>query len=130
MSSYYVFCGLPGGLPGNYSLFLKFEGVGAVAVTPGENAFRYETTITAVSPSTGSYFGNTLLTITGTNFLTGSGETLVYIGSATNWFCKIQSITSSQITCLTPPDHPSYGGYGTSVQVIASSKLTTFNTCP
>jgi hypothetical protein len=47
-------------------------GVGgaSVAATAGADSFSYAFTVTSVSPSTGSYNGGTLLTITGTNFVT------------------------------------------------------------
>ena len=103
-------CGLPGGKEGSYQVQVNFlDGTGdAVADDPLMSAFDYSFQIDSISPSVGSFYGGTLLTITGQNFLTGSGETLVYVGYQTNWFCTIQSITETQITCLTPPFHPSY----------------------
>lgn len=68
----------------------------------------YDFAITSVSPKSGSYYGGTLLTITGTNFSPVSGDTLVYIGSTLNWFCNIESITTTQIKCRTPEMSPDY----------------------
>jgi hypothetical protein len=61
----------------------------------GVNKFSYEFRVDSVGPSSGSYYGGTLLTITGQNFMTGKGDTLVYIGPATNWICTIQTITTT-----------------------------------
>jgi hypothetical protein len=65
--------GLPGGLAGTYLLYLNLQTNSAgdsVPATTDANSFSYAVTVTSVSPSTGSYNGGTLLTITGTNFVT------------------------------------------------------------
>ncbi len=53
----------------------------------------YEVVIDSVSPTTGSYEGGTLLTITGRNFVPDEIETMVMIGNELNQICKIESIT-------------------------------------
>ena len=44
--------------------------------------------------------GGTVVTITGTSFLTGTGEMLVRLGTID---CPITSVTATQIKCTTPP---------------------------
>jgi hypothetical protein len=61
-------------------------------------------TITAITPRYGNVVGNELVTITGTNFVDGS--THVKIDGIT---CAVQSVSATQITCLTgsrPGDQP------------------------
>jgi hypothetical protein len=55
-------------------------------------------TIASISPRYGSVLGNELITITGTNFV--SGSTTVTIDDID---CVTQSVTVTQITCLTGP---------------------------
>lgn len=102
--------GLSGGLPGNYTLeVILTNGQGQAQPTvAGADHFTYEFAITSVSPQTGSFYGGTLLTLTGINFSPEPTDTLVYIGYALNWFCKIESITENNATCRTPPSHPKY----------------------
>lgn len=54
-------------------------------------------TISNVNPSTGSFAGNTSITITGTNFISVTGVTIANI-SATN----INTVSNTQITATTP----------------------------
>lgn len=70
-----------------------------------------------------------MLTITGSNFSPASQQTLVYIGDTLNWFCNIESITSTQIKCRTPMISSSYSP-GTAVNVYASTRLIIINSCP
>ena len=61
-----VQCGLPGGKEGQYSVQLTFDGVGdAVIISPEMGHFSYSFQIDSVSPSEGSFYGGTLLTIVG-----------------------------------------------------------------
>jgi hypothetical protein len=78
---------------------------------------------------TGSFNGGTLITITGTNFSPAASDTLVYIGDSLNWFCNIESITATQITCRTPAISKYYTP-GESQRVVISTKLYLLNTCP
>jgi hypothetical protein len=85
-----VQAGLSGGLAGTFTVQVTlpdFNGDNIAA--PGVDQFQYLCSITSVSPSTGSYNGGTLLTITGTNFSPAYSDTLVYIGDTLNWFCNI-----------------------------------------
>ena len=74
----------------------------SIAAGANTNAFSYKFTVSSISPQTGSYYGNTLLTITGENFVTAAQQTLAYVGFALNWFCTIESITTTEIKCRTP----------------------------
>lgn len=58
---------MPGGLPGNYTVQVNYpnDGGDAVLAATGVNAFSYDFKVTAVSPASGSFYGGTLLTITG-----------------------------------------------------------------
>lgn len=85
-----VEAGLSGGLAGAFTVQVTrpdFNGDNIAA--PGVDQFQYLSSIISVSPSTGSYNGGTLLTITGTNFSPAYGDTLVYVGDTLNWFCNI-----------------------------------------
>lgn len=82
--------GLSGGLAGTFTVQVTlpdFNGNNIAA--PGVDEFQYLCSITSVSPSTGSYNGGTLLTITGNNFSPAYSDTLVYIGETLDWFCNI-----------------------------------------
>ena len=59
--------GLPGGLEGDYKVVVNVQPDKGDSIAGGVNAdaFSYKFTVSSVSPSTGSYHGNTLLTITG-----------------------------------------------------------------
>lgn len=96
--------------------------------TPGANSFSYAVTVSSVSPSTGSYNGGTLITITGTNFVTDIAETNVYIGVLLNWFCNIESITSTIIQCRTPPISTYYTTNDANT-VTVSTRLVVLNKC-
>lgn len=58
--------------------------------------------ISSISPLTGSYYGGTLLTITGINFTPDPLKTLVSIGDYLNTLCVIESVAQTQITCRMP----------------------------
>ncbi len=110
ITSTLITCGLPGGLPGNYSVQVNYPYSTGDALLSANNTnlFSYESKITGVYPNFGSFFGGTLLTIVGFNFSPTYSDTLVYIGDMVNWFCKIQSINDTVIKCLTPPISGAY----------------------
>ena len=65
--------GLPGGNAGTYKVEVNVATTGdSLTFTVGANQFSYEVVINSISPSSGSYYGGTLLTITGTNFSTST----------------------------------------------------------
>lgn len=83
-------CGIPGGLPGNYTVEVSLVGYGAVPLLSNtSNLFTYELVITGITPRTGLYTGGTLITITGINFSPDIAENLVSIGNELNDLCVI-----------------------------------------
>lgn len=82
--------GLSGGLPGVFTVQITLpNSVGNSIATGGADQFQYLCSITSISPTSGSYYGGTLLTITGNNFSPAYSDTLVYVGDTLNWFCNI-----------------------------------------
>lgn len=82
--------GLSGGLPGVFTVQVTLpSSVGNSIATAGADQFQYLCSITSISPTSGSYYGGTLLTITGNNFSPAYSDTLVYVGDTLNWFCNI-----------------------------------------
>lgn len=74
-------CGIPGGLPGDFDVVVEIDGLGDVPASPvTANDFTYELTIDSISPTTGSHYGGTLITLTGKNFSPEISETLVSVG--------------------------------------------------
>jgi len=60
---------LPGGSAGDYKVSLVKLGYGrAIPATATTNDFKYIISISGISPTTGSIYGGTILTITGENF--------------------------------------------------------------
>lgn len=85
-----ITCGIPGGLAGNYKVEVSIAGVGDIPpASPTVNDFKYELLITSISPTSGPYYGGTLVTITGVNFSPDLLENLVSIGNELDWLCSI-----------------------------------------
>jgi hypothetical protein len=125
-----IVAGLSGGEPGVFTVQVTIDGMGdSRPGSSGADQFAYSVSITSVSPSTGSYFGGTLLTIKGINFSPAYSDTLVYIGDTPNWFCTIESITTTQISCRTPPISKYYD-INETVAIVISTKLYMLSTCP
>lgn len=101
----------------------------SIPASAGADTFTYMVTITSITPNTGSYNGGTLVTITGMNFNPAAQETLVYLGEALDWFCAIETITTTTITCRTPKINDFYTP-GTAYKFITSTRLVVFSTCP
>ena len=73
-------CGIPGGLPGEFEVEVNIIGTGNAIPNPETaNDFVYELVIESISPTTGSYYGGTLITITGRNFSPTLTENLVFV---------------------------------------------------
>jgi hypothetical protein len=87
--------GLSGGLPGIFTVHVSLPGSNgdSIPATVGADQFSYVVSITSVSPATGSYYGGTLLTISGINFSPAYSDTLAYVGDALSNFCNIETIT-------------------------------------
>ena len=52
----------------------------------------------------------------------------MYVGHTLNWFCDIETVTSTLIQCRTPKISDAYS-VGTAVQVVASTRLLILNKC-
>lgn len=128
LNNTYIKTGLPGGLPGVFTVEVNLaSSVGdSIAASPGVNTFTYAFSVSSISPSSGSIYGGTLLTITGENFSTDRQNTLVYIGDTLNWFCTIESITTTEIKCRTPAISRFYS-VGSPVSVVVSTRLLILN---
>ena len=89
--------GLSGGLPGIFTVQVSLPSSNgdSVPATVGADQFSYVVKITSISPTTGSYNGGTLLTLTGVNFSPAYSDTLAYVGDTLNNFCLIESITET-----------------------------------
>ena len=82
--------GLSGGLAGAYTVKVTLpDSTGSSITVAGADQFQYLCSITSISPTSGSYYGGTLLTIAGSNFSPAYSDTLVYVGDTLNWFCNI-----------------------------------------
>lgn len=130
MNNTYIKVGLSGGLPGVYTVEVSFShSVGnSVPVINGSNIFEYKLQVVSVYPKVGSFFGGTLITITGVNFSPAQGETHVYVGPALNWFCSIISITNDTIKCRTPMINSNYE-VNNSLSVVISTKIYMLSKC-
>jgi hypothetical protein len=85
-----ILAGIPGGLPGNYSVQVSINGVGDIPPFNAiANLFAYQVSILSITPNTGSYYGGTLVTITGINFSPITAENVVSIGDELNDVCII-----------------------------------------
>jgi hypothetical protein len=86
----YIKVGIPGGLTGKYKVQVNLIGLGeAIPNNTNVNDFAYELIINSVSPSSGSYYGGTLINIKGVNFSPALDETLVFVGNEINWMCHV-----------------------------------------
>ena len=122
-------CGIPGGLPGDFEVDVFLDGFGTIPASPSTaNDFTYELLVTDVSPVSGSYYGGTLVTITGVNFSPELSETLVFVGNELNWFCVVETLSESEITCRTPPYHSDWGNTSTH-DITVSNKIIQDSTC-
>lgn len=102
--------GLSGGLPGTFTVQVSLASSSgdSVPATIGADQFSYVVKITSISPTTGSYYGGTLLTLTGVNFSPAYLDTIAYVGETLNNFCLIESITETEIKCRTPEIDKAY----------------------
>ena len=86
----YIRAGLSGGLFGNFTVIVNVPSIGnSINTTAVSNLFNYSFTVSSVTPNNGSYFGGTLITIKGTNFVSDPQQTLVFVGAALNSLCNI-----------------------------------------
>ena len=93
---------LGGGKIGQYNLKVLIQGVGySKEGTTGSSLFSYTLAVTGISPSSGSIYGGTLITITGKNFSPINNQNQVFIGDVINNLCDIVSSSFTQIVCQT-----------------------------
>ncbi len=124
----FIKAGIPGGLPGVYDVKVIKLGFGNAIANPSTgDDFSYEVVITGVSPISGSIGGGTLITITGKNFVPDAMDTMVTIGDELNQLCKIESITSTEIKCRTPPKNFYYNVNEPQVITVDSKLIITTN---
>jgi len=91
-----MFGGAPGG---EYSLKIDHEDLGKID-TEDIGVFNVESVVTSFTPNTGTVFGGTLITITGTNFGTVRTDNPVeiYMGE-TSVDCLVQETAPTEIQC-------------------------------
>lgn len=80
--------------------------------------------VTGISPTQGSVYGGSVLTITGTNFSTVISDQAVKVG---NTYCDIFAATTTQLTCrirMTGLTEDANGDYLVLVVLAASSEAT------
>lgn len=122
--------GISGGLSGAFEVKLYKKNFGAILPSsPTATQFTYELVINSISPTTGSYYGGTLINLKGINFATNILQTLVFVGDAMNWICDVESVTSTDILCRTPPINPDYNVSDPQL-VLLTNRLIVDNTCP
>ena len=85
-----------GALSGTYTVNVFSSSYGQIASTV---TFQAIGTITSFSPSSGSVYGGTLLTINGYTFSSLITDNPVMIGA---YECPVISSSANSITCLTP----------------------------
>jgi len=84
----------PGADSGVYNIALVAKDIGRIDKTALE--LTVEGRVSGVTPLTGSYLGGTLITITGVNF---SNDKLDNPVKAGNYWCDVQTTSTTQITC-------------------------------
>lgn len=110
-------------------MIVRKAGFGEISpVNSTANDFAYELAITSISPSTGAYYGGTLITITGINFAPNILQNLVYVSDSMNWLCSIKNLTTSSIQCRTPPTNPQWTN--NTQGIIVGNRLIQDSTCP
>lgn len=108
-------CLKPAGPVGSHRPLVEFPGFGYATYSQGvTNTIDYTLTITNITPSVGSIAGGTSLTINGTGFMPEATNVNV-AGNP----CDVQSVTGSQILCLTAAG--SDGDNTTNVEVLQTS---------
>lgn len=90
-----------GAPPGSYKFAVASQAIGSSGnpygrLSTAAIAFQTSSTVTGVSPSSGSVFGGSLLTITGTNFSTTIEDQAVKVGDS---YCDILTASTTQLTC-------------------------------
>lgn len=77
--------------------------------------------VTSISPTSGSIYGGTLLTITGTNFgsvATDNPVQISYNGALGSTDCFVKTISETQITCRVANSYSAIKSAGSTGKVI------------
>lgn len=91
--------------------------------------FTYELVVNSISPTSGSYYGGTLIHLKGINFSPALDETLISVGDEINTLCSVESVNTTDILCRTPAASPFYN-ISNPQGVILTNRLMVDNTCP
>lgn len=119
-----------GALSGTFNIAIRHRVYGLLNTNAMTLVVRSE--VTNVTPLTGSIYGGTLLTITGTNFGTKKTDNPVQIstsGGIGSIDCFVQTITTTQITCRVDPDMKTAKTDGTTGEVITFLKTSEEAVC-
>jgi len=93
---------LSGGRAGIYQVQIMLAGIGnSIEAQVNSSLFAYDISITSVSPTTGSIYGGTVITILGNNFSPIITQNQVFIGITVNNFCDIIFSNFACIICQT-----------------------------
>jgi hypothetical protein len=121
-----IICVLGGGRTGEYRVRIVKDPIGSSqAQKQGDDVFKYQFTLSSISPVKGSRYGGTLLTISGQNFSPVNNQNQVFIGPG-NILCDIVSATSNEITCRTRPALETYTGQ---LDVVVQQRLAEDGIC-
>ena len=91
-----ILCNLPNLDIGAQNVVVNLQGIGN-AIQASPLSVTGQAAVKSISPSSGSVYGGTLVTISGNGF-SRVDNTIVKIGSAS---CVVQSVSLSTVTCLT-----------------------------
>lgn len=123
-----IFVILGGGKIGSYYVELELEGIGYSGSTvSNSNLFKYELDIDGISPTSGSIYGGTKITITGKNFSPVNNQNQVFISDIINNFCDVLSATKTQIICQTRPSPKEI--IGSSQRLYLTQRVQDYATC-
>ena len=104
-------CTSTGGNIGTYKLIVKSQVNGySVDSVDEASTFSFELYVTSITPTSGSWGGGTLITITGHNFSPNQGENQVTIGEISNIRCNVVNFSSNQLQCITEENIPQLTG--------------------
>jgi hypothetical protein len=115
-----------GAWSGDYQINIRHSAFGLLN-TQGLN-FTVGSNVTDYTPKTGSIYGGTLLTITGTNFgseFTDNPVQISTLGGVGSIDCFLQSISETQITCRLDAANKTHGEEGKMIVFLKTSEEAT-----
>lgn len=89
-------------------------------------SFQTSSIVTSVSPQSGSVYGGTLLTITGTNFSTELLDQAVKVG---DFYCDILTATTTQLVCRIRPTGYTAANVATGIDIVVVLAASFEATC-